>query len=92
MATADLRRTALSGQAQRRILSGCRAFALPVWRRFPPRSYADHPANGLAVYPRAVYSTGQSKFAEVADLVIALVAVSAARDLQLAAKPATRNS
>jgi acetolactate synthase I/II/III large subunit len=52
------------------------AFALPVMATLPAKGAMpeDHPlCLGLGGYPRAVYSTGQSKkFAEEADLVIAL--------------------
>jgi thiamine pyrophosphate-dependent acetolactate synthase large subunit-like protein len=52
------------------------AYALPVMATLPAKGAMpeDHPlCLGLGGYPRAVYSTGQSKkFAEEADLVIAL--------------------
>ncbi len=52
------------------------AFALPVMATLPAKGAMpeDHPlCLGLGGYPRAVYSTGQAKkFAEEADLVIAL--------------------
>ena len=52
------------------------AYALPVMATLPAKGAMpeDHPlCLGLGGYPRAVYSTGQSKkFAEEADLIIAL--------------------
>ena len=54
----------------------------------------DHPlCLGLGGYPRAVYSTGQSrKFAEEADLCSLWVAVSPARDFELVAQAGERQT
>ncbi|HEY7317946.1 MAG TPA: thiamine pyrophosphate-binding protein [Candidatus Binatia bacterium] len=69
-------RGALWSGATEDLVRVAEAFALPVMATLPAKGAMpeDHPlCLGLGGYPRAVYSTGQSKkFAEDADLVIAL--------------------
>ena len=69
-------RGALWSGATEDLVKVAEAFALPVMATLPAKGAMpeDHPlCLGLGGYPRAVYSTGQSKkFAEEADLVIAL--------------------
>src|SRR5262245_62116357 len=69
-------RGALWSGATEDLVRVAEAFALPVMATLPAKGAMpeDHPlCLGLGGYPRAVYSTGQSKkFAEEADLVIAL--------------------
>ena len=71
-----LGRGALWSGATEDLVRVAEAFALPVMATLPAKGAMpeDHPlCLGLGGYPRAVYSTGQSKkFAEDADLVIAL--------------------
>src|SRR4029453_6970237 len=69
-------RGALWSRATDDLIELAEAYALPVMATLPAKGAMpeDHPlCLGLGGYPRAVYSTGQSrKFAEEADLVIAL--------------------
>ena len=69
-------RGALWSGATQRLIKVAEAYAIPVMATLPAKGAMpeDHPlCLGLVGYPRAVYSTGQSrKFAEDADLVIAL--------------------
>jgi acetolactate synthase I/II/III large subunit len=69
-------RGALWSGATERLIKVAEAYAIPVMATLPAKGAMpeDHPlCLGLGGYPRAVYSTGQSrKFAEEADLVIAL--------------------
>ena len=69
-------RGALWSGATQRLIKVAEAYAIPVMATLPAKGAMpeDHPlCLGLGGYPRAVYSTGQSrKFAEDADLVIAL--------------------
>lgn len=69
-------RGALWSGATQRLIKVAEAYAIPVMATLPSKGAMpeDHPlCLGLGGYPRAVYSTGQSrKFAEDADLVIAL--------------------
>ena len=69
-------RGALWSGATQRLIKVAEAYAIPVMATLPAKGAMpeDHPlCLGLGGYPRAVYSTGQSrKFAEEADLVIAL--------------------
>jgi len=69
-------RGALWSRATEDLVKVAEAYALPVMATLPAKGAMpeDHPlCLGLGGYPRAVYSTGQSKkFAEDADLVIAL--------------------
>ena len=69
-------RGALWSGATDALVKVAEAYALPVMATLPAKGAMpeDHPlCLGLGGYPRAVYSTGQSrKFAEEADLVIAL--------------------
>jgi thiamine pyrophosphate-dependent acetolactate synthase large subunit-like protein len=69
------RGTLWSGATQH-LIKFAEAYAIPVMATLPAKGAMpeDHPlCLGLGGYPRAVYSTGQSrKFAEEADLVIAL--------------------
>jgi acetolactate synthase I/II/III large subunit len=69
-------RGALWSGATEDLIRVAEAFALPVMATLPAKGAMpeDHPlCLGLGGYPRAVYSTGQAKkFAEEADLVIAL--------------------
>jgi acetolactate synthase-1/2/3 large subunit len=69
-------RGALWSGATRHLTDLVEAYAIPVMATLPAKGAVpeDHPlCLGLGGYPRAVYSTGQSrKFAEEADLVIAL--------------------
>ena len=84
--------------ARRTILSKSpRPTRCPSWPRFPAKGAMpeDHPlCLGLGGYPRAVYSTGQSrKFAEEADLVIALgCSLSPACDVELVAQAGARQA
>jgi acetolactate synthase I/II/III large subunit len=69
-------RGALWSGATQHLIKVAEAYAIPVMATLPAKGARpeDHPlCLGLGGYPRAVYSTGQSrKFAEEADLVIAL--------------------
>jgi acetolactate synthase I/II/III large subunit len=69
-------RGALWSRATEHLVKVAEAYAIPVMATLPAKGAMpeDHPlCLGLGGYPRAVYSTGQSrKFAEDADLVIAL--------------------
>jgi thiamine pyrophosphate-dependent acetolactate synthase large subunit-like protein len=69
-------RGALWSGATQHLIKVAEAYAIPVMATLPAKGAMpeDHPlCLGLGGYPRAVYSTGQSrKFAEDADLVIAL--------------------
>ena len=69
-------RGALWSGATEHLVRVAEAYAIPVMATLPAKGAMpeDHPlCLGLGGYPRAVYSTGQSrKFAEDADLVIAL--------------------
>ena len=69
-------RGALWSKATEQLVKVAETFALPVMATLPAKGAMpeDHPlCLGLGGYPRAVYSTGQSrKFAEEADLVLAL--------------------
>lgn len=69
-------RGALWSGATDELVQFAEAYALPVMATLPAKGVMpeDHPlCLGLGGYPRAVYSTGQAKkFAEEADLVIAL--------------------
>jgi acetolactate synthase I/II/III large subunit len=69
-------RGALWSGATQHLIKVAEAYAIPVMATLPAKGAMpeDHPlCLGLGGYPRAVYSTGQSrKFAEEADLVIAL--------------------
>jgi thiamine pyrophosphate-dependent acetolactate synthase large subunit-like protein len=69
-------RGALWSHATEDLVRVAETYALPVMATLPAKGAMpeDHPlCLGLGGYPRAVYSTGQSKkFAEDADLVIAL--------------------
>ena len=69
-------RGALWSRATEALVQVAESYALPVMATLPAKGAMpeDHPlCLGLGGYPRAVYSTGQSrKFAEEADLVIAL--------------------
>lgn len=69
------RGTLWSGATQH-LIKVAEAYAIPVMATLPAKGAMpeDHPlCLGLGGYPRAVYSTGQSRtFAEEADLVIAL--------------------
>jgi acetolactate synthase-1/2/3 large subunit len=69
-------RGALWSRATADLIKIAETYALPVMATLPAKGAMpeDHPlCLGLGGYPRAVYSTGQSrKFAEEADLVIAL--------------------
>jgi sulfopyruvate decarboxylase TPP-binding subunit len=69
-------RGALWSRATEDLVRVAEAYAIPVMATLPAKGAMpeDHPlCLGLGGYPRAVYSTGQSrKFAEEADLVIAL--------------------
>jgi acetolactate synthase-1/2/3 large subunit len=69
-------RGALWSGATQHLIEVAEAYAIPVMATLPAKGAMpeDHPlCLGLGGYPRAVYSTGQSrKFAEDADLVIAL--------------------
>jgi acetolactate synthase-1/2/3 large subunit len=69
-------RGALWSGATQHLTDLVEAYAIPVMATLPAKGAVpeDHPlCLGLGGYPRAVYSTGQSrKFAEEADLVIAL--------------------
>lgn len=69
-------RGALWSRATDSLVELAETYALPVMATLPAKGAMpeDHPlCLGLGGYPRAVYSTGQSrKFAEEADLVIAL--------------------
>ena len=69
-------RGALWSRATEDLVKLSETYALPVMATLPAKGAMpeDHPlCLGLGGYPRAVYSTGQSrKFAEEADLVIAL--------------------
>jgi acetolactate synthase I/II/III large subunit len=69
-------RGALWSGATQHLIRVAEAYAIPVMATLPAKGAMpeDHPlCLGLGGYPRAVYSTGQSrKFAEEADLVIAL--------------------
>jgi thiamine pyrophosphate-dependent acetolactate synthase large subunit-like protein len=69
-------RGALWSRATEDLVRVAETYALPVMATLPAKGAMpeDHPlCLGLGGYPRAVYSTGQSKkFAEDADLIIAL--------------------
>jgi thiamine pyrophosphate-dependent acetolactate synthase large subunit-like protein len=69
-------RGALWSGATQGLIKVAEAYAIPVMATLPAKGAMpeDHPlCLGLGGYPRAVYSTGQSRrFAEEADLVIAL--------------------
>jgi thiamine pyrophosphate-dependent acetolactate synthase large subunit-like protein len=69
-------RGALWSGATQHLIRVAETYAIPVMATLPAKGAMpeDHPlCLGLGGYPRAVYSTGQSrKFAEEADLVIAL--------------------
>jgi acetolactate synthase I/II/III large subunit len=69
-------RGALWSRATDALVKVAESYAIPVMATLPAKGAMpeDHPlCLGLGGYPRAVYSTGQSrKFAEEADLVIAL--------------------
>ena len=69
-------RGALWSRATADLVKVAEAYALPVMATLPAKGAMpeNHPlCLGLGGYPRAVYSTGQSrKFAEEADLVVAL--------------------
>jgi acetolactate synthase-1/2/3 large subunit len=69
-------RGGLWSEATQHLIKVAGAYAIPVMATLPAKGAMpeDHPlCLGLGGYPRAVYSTGQSrKFAEDADLVIAL--------------------
>lgn len=69
-------RGALWSNATDELIKLAEAYAIPVMATLPAKGAMpeDHPlCLGLGGYPRAVYSTGQAKkFAEEADLVIAL--------------------